>query len=110
MGDSDWLLWAILVVANIPLYILLGSLFYGSWERYKELWWALRDTGGMGEWKWPWEGWGLAWETWTEHTWEAIRFLLYVACCVLLVIGEYLLIRRLWPRPDPWDILKSLHG
>ena len=107
MYDSDWLLWVVLIVGSIPLYILLGILFYGGWGRYKELWWALRESGGLGEWTWPWERWAGEYEMWTEHTWDALRFLLYAACCVLLVIGEYRLIRWLWPRPSPWDVLLS---
>jgi len=105
MGDSDWLLWAVLIVASAPLYVLLGIVLYGGWENYKELLQALREEGVFGEPRWPWELWSGGFELWSEHTRDVLRLIFYIVCCVALVFGEYLFIRWQWPRPSPWDHL-----
>ena len=98
---ADWLLWLILIVANIPAYIGLGILFYGSWRDYADTVWQVWHSGGL-EWRWPWERWEESWQLWRDHPREMLRLVLYIACCVLLVVGEFLLIRYLWPRPRPF--------
>ena len=85
--DRDDILLVVLVIVNIPFYLLLGRLFFydltGFLDDFKDmlrlgaLGDALRFQGGFAD--------GL---------WAKFKILVFLTLCGLLVAGEYILIHR----------------
>lgn len=79
--DGTWI--AIVAVANIPLYLLVGRVFFGNWENFFEaIWfWFKPDM-------WSWIDGELG------RDWYAEALLgVFVAICAGAVFGEFWLLK-----------------
>jgi hypothetical protein len=77
--------WIALVVANIPVYFVLGWLFFGDWDEFLESlqFWITPDVISLfrGEWE--------------EDWWAEIRFWFWIVCCTACVYGEGWLVQQI---------------
>jgi hypothetical protein len=80
--------WMVLVLigANIPVYIGIGRVVFGSWENFGEClrFWFTPDIFSMlrGE--------------FTEDAWAEFKLLYFVAVCAVVVWVQYVVIERLF--------------
>ena len=76
----------ILAVANIPVYILLGKVYFGSWYRFFDCvkYFLTKDTSSYMR--------GQQWED-LRSTWELLFF---VGGCAAMIAGEYYLIGKFY--------------
>lgn len=75
---------AILIAVNLPVYIVLGRLFFGSWSGFLRVlrFWLTPNI--------------ISWfrgEYWQDVAAELL-FGVYLLCCAGVVFGEYWLITR----------------
>lgn len=78
--------WAIvLAVVNIPLYVLVGTMFFGTWDSFLQAT-RFRPSPGFA--------FLFRWESWKE--WRAdLKLALFAVACAAMVYGEYLGIQAL---------------
>ncbi len=79
-------LYVILGVANIPVYIFLGKLFFGDWHGFFEClkFWFTPDILSAFR--------GDFWEDW----WSEFKLFVFVGLCVILVHAEATGIRQIF--------------
>lgn len=78
--------WIILIIVNIPVYFVLGKLFFPTWEDFKEavLFWITPDIISAFR--------GEFWEDW----WAELKLGWWLLSCILFVIGESYLIGKVF--------------
>jgi len=71
----------ILAVANIPVYILLGKIYFGSWSKFLDCvkYWLTNDTSSY-----------LRGQQ-SEDVMSTFNLYLFVGGCAALIAGEYYL-------------------
>ena len=81
--NNESFLWS-LILANIPMYWLIGYVFFGNWQNFfvSILYLFKDDTISAldGEWH--------------EDRSRTVSFLLFAIVCFLLVISEYVSLRK----------------
>jgi hypothetical protein len=77
--DSEPARWTILAVVNIPVYIGLGSAFFGDFSGFFECirFWLTPDWVSL-----------FRGEYW-EDNWAELKLFVFIALCALLVFWEY---------------------
>jgi hypothetical protein len=77
--DSEAARWTLLAVANIPVYLGLGSIFFGDFADFFEClrFWFTPDWISLfrGE--------------WIEDRWSETKLFLFVLLCLAALYGEY---------------------
>jgi len=78
--------WIVLAVANIPVYIGVGWLFFRTWDDFWEAvrFWLTPDILSA-----------FRGEYW-EDSWAEIKLGLWVVCCVCVVLAEAQLIQQVF--------------
>lgn len=78
--------WMILVAANLPLYVGVGKVIFGSFGEFWEClkFWLTPDVISIfrGEWE--------------EDMWAELKMLCFVLACAVLVWGEHWVIQKWW--------------
>jgi hypothetical protein len=76
----------VLVAANIPVYIGLGRVIFGSWEEFGEAikFWLTPDIVSILQGKF------------VEDVWSELKLLYFVVLCAIVVFVEYTIIERLF--------------
>ena len=82
----NWILLGVLVVANVPLYLLLGHTFFGGWDGFLEAlrFWLTPDVWSLFK--------GEYWEDWSAE----MRLFIFVVVCVAAVAAEYALLVKIF--------------
>ncbi len=83
MSDNTRILQIVfLIIINIPIFLLIGRIFFSNWEGFfKAIWfWAKPDLMSMFD--------GSYW----EDNWNELLLFLFVFVCGILVYGEYYVI------------------
>jgi outer membrane protein assembly factor BamB len=77
--DTEASRWTVLTIANIPVYLGLGSIFFGDWSGFFEClrFWFTPDWVSLcnGE--------------YFEDRWAETKLFLFAAICLLAIYGEY---------------------
>ena len=75
---------AVLIVVNVPIYFLLGKLFFDDWDGFWDAakYWIKPDI--------------ISWfdGEWFEDWWAELKLGAFLACCAAIVYGEYWLVSR----------------
>ncbi len=76
----------ILALVNIPVYILLGKVYFGSWSKFFDCvkYWLTNDTSSY-----------LRWEQW-EDVRSTFNLYLFLGGCAAMIAGEYYLIGKFY--------------
>jgi len=74
-----WIVWGSLVVANIPVYLIVGKLFFKNGEEFGEAiaFWFTPDIFSA-----------FSGEYW-DDVWAEIKLSLLLVCCGAIVYGEH---------------------
>ena len=85
--ENDTMVIITLGLANIPIYIFLGKVFFGGWEGFFEalFFWFKPDLFSAFH--------GEFWDDW----WAEFKLAIFIVACVALVWGEFGLFRDLFP-------------
>ena len=88
MSNELW--WAIFLVANVPLYLVVGYAFFGSWYAF---WYCVSylftpDVVSAARGEGP------------EDGWSHVKLVYYAGTCALLMYAEYRFLQdRAWFSP-----------
>lgn len=88
--DPLWY-WIILIAANLPIYILIGWVFFQSWEGFLEsLYYLIKPD------LWSWiSGEGV------DDLWAELRIFVFVFVCGGVIWGEHRLIQSWFGESEP---------
>lgn len=68
----NWILLVILLIVNIPIFLMLGKFFFGGWDEFGEAvcYWFKPDIWSLFQ--------GEHW----DDMWAELKLGLFVLCCV----------------------------
>jgi len=94
--ELNWTILIILGIAHIPLYQILGRLFFDGWEGFLQAvgYWFKPDM-------WSWLS-GEGFEDWAAE----FKLGVFLACCTGLVYGEYYCVSK-WFLGNTGESLES---
>jgi len=77
--DPDLRHWLILIAANIPLYLVVGKVFFGSWAEFFDTlrFWLTPDIVSA------WRG-----DYWADN-WAELKLFVFMALCAGAVYSEH---------------------
>ena len=84
--DGNIVIIIVLVLVNIPLYLLIGKVFFGGWEDFWDAvkFWLTPDLFSLFK--------GEYW----EDCWAEMKLGFFIIACGGCVFGEYMLIQKLF--------------
>lgn len=82
--DSQAVYWAVLISANIPIYLLGGWAIFGSWAGFGE---SIRYMLTPDAWSW------IRGE-WMEDTWAEMKLAFFVLGCAGVVFLEHVALQK----------------
>lgn len=77
--DAPSVRWVTLAIINIPVYLGLGYLFFGSWSEFWECitFWLTPDW------------WSFCQGAWLRDWWAELKLACFAILCLAVLYGEY---------------------